>query len=80
MPAVLWQIRTLGHSCKGNCICTKNEYGQADINPGCPVKGHTGEVRSVAFSLDGKNIVSGSFDKLVKIWDVPTGVEVRSLF
>jgi len=40
--------------------------------------GHTGDVRSVAFSPDGTRVVSGSYDNLVKIWNVETGVEVRS--
>jgi WD40 repeat protein len=35
-------------------------------------------VRSVAFSRDGKRIVSGSDDNLVKIWNTETGVEVSS--
>jgi WD40 repeat protein len=26
-------------------------------------------VRSVAFSPDGKTIVSGSYDKTIKVWD-----------
>ena len=40
--------------------------------------GHSGTVWSVTFSLDGTRIVSGSDDKLVKIWDVETGDEVNS--
>jgi WD40 repeat protein len=36
------------------------------------------EVSWVAFSLDGKRIVSGSHDKMVKIWDIETRAEVRS--
>jgi len=40
--------------------------------------GHSGEVYSVAFSPDGKYVVSGSGDKLVKIWDAKTGAEVSS--
>ena len=40
--------------------------------------GHTDMVCSVAFSRDGKLIVSGSGDKLVKIWDTATGAEVSS--
>ena len=40
--------------------------------------GHTGEVHSVAISRDGKRIVSGSEDNLVKIWDAATGAEVSS--
>ena len=30
---------------------------------------HSGWVRSVAFSPDGKTIVSGSDDKTLKVWD-----------
>ena len=36
-------------------------------------------VRSVAYSPDGKHIVSGSVDKKVKVWDSQTGKEVRVL-
>ena len=40
--------------------------------------GHSRLVRSVAFSRDGKRIISGSHDHLVKIWNVETGTEVSS--
>ena len=30
---------------------------------------HSGRVTSVAFSPDGKTIVSGSYDKTIKVWD-----------
>ena len=30
---------------------------------------HSDWVRSVAFSPDGKTIVSGSWDKTIKVWD-----------
>ena len=40
--------------------------------------GHWGSVASVTFSPDGKWILSGSSDELVKIWDVVTGAQVRS--
>ena len=39
--------------------------------------GHSHGVWSVAFSLDSKHIVSGSTDKLVKIWKAETGAEVN---
>jgi WD40 repeat protein len=41
--------------------------------------GHTSSVRSVAFSPDGKHIVSGSHDNMVRVWDVLTGKEVKEL-
>ena len=41
--------------------------------------GHTGRVTSVAFSPDGKRIVSGSRDHTVKVWDVQTGKELLTL-
>ncbi len=37
--------------------------------------GHRMSVRSVAFSPDGKRIVSGSQDNLVKVWDATNGQE-----
>ena len=39
------------------------------------LKGHTRRVYSVAFSPDGQRIVSGSFDKTLKIWDASEEAE-----
>jgi WD40 repeat protein len=33
------------------------------------LKGHTNSVLSVAFSLDGKRLASGSDDHTVKVWE-----------
>ena len=70
------QIRTIGHTCEGECICTRDEDGDLEIDDECPVTGHSGPVYSVAYSPDGKHIVSGSFDNTVKVWDSQTGTEV----
>ncbi len=40
--------------------------------------GHTGPVYSVAWSPDGKRIVSGSGDHTLKVWDAEKGQEVLS--
>ena len=33
----------------------------------------------MAFSPDGRRIVSGSYDKTVKVWDAATGQEMLTL-
>ena len=45
----------------------------------CTLRGHSGDVNSVAYSPDGKHVLSGSDDKTVKIWDAQTGKEVSVL-
>ena len=41
-----------------------------------PLRGHDGEIHSVAFSPDGSKIISGSIDKTIRVWDAGTGVEI----
>src|SRR5205807_4506388 len=42
--------------------------------------GHEGEVTSVAFSPDGRTLVSGSNDQTVRVWDVATRRELTPRF
>ena len=41
-------------------------------------RGHTDWVRSVAFSPDGKRVLTGSDDSTAKLWDAETGQEIRT--
>ncbi len=41
--------------------------------------GHSGRVRSVAFSPDGELLASGSEDSTIKLWDVRTGEQLYTL-
>ncbi len=41
--------------------------------------GHDRDVTSVNFSPDGKTLVSGSNDSTIKLWNVETGKEIRTL-
>jgi WD40 repeat protein len=43
-------------------------------NPvGRPFEGHKGAVYCVVFSPNGKHIVSGSYDRTIRVWDIMTG-------
>ena len=42
------------------------------------LSGHTGRVKSLTFSSDGRSLVSGSNDKTVKLWDMQTGGVVKT--
>ncbi|KDR68088.1 hypothetical protein GALMADRAFT_146577 [Galerina marginata CBS 339.88] len=44
------------------------------------LEGHKHVVQSVAFSPDGRRVVSGSRDKTVRIWDAETGEQVGEPF
>ncbi len=37
------------------------------------LKGHSSSVKAIAFSPDGKQIASGSYDDTIKLWDAITG-------
>lgn len=43
------------------------------------LEGHTDSVTSVAFSPNGKQVVSGSDDETVRLWDAATGALLQTL-
>ena len=52
-----------------------------DINLGVlpNMTGHKDYVRSIAFSPDGKVLVSGSDDLSLRIWEVETSLEIKKI-
>ncbi len=65
LRACQWDLRGWEH----NYLFTKFTRG---VNT---LRGHTHQVRSVAFSPDGSRIVSGSVDNTLKLWDAKSGEE-----
>jgi WD40 repeat protein len=52
----------------------KNLFGEAGV-----YKGHAQQVNCMALSPDGKTLLTGSFDRTARLWDVATGKELRKL-
>jgi WD40 repeat protein len=45
----------------------------------CESSAHSKDVRSVTISPDGKTLVTGSYDRTIKLWNRSTGKEIRTL-
>ncbi len=41
--------------------------------------GHTAKIQGIAFTPDGRQLVSASDDKVIRVWDVAGGVAVRTI-
>ena len=68
-------LKTLDRNVKDNAgIYTKYKYCIKYL-----FKGHNGRVQSVNFRKDGKKIISGGEDKIIKIWDSETFELIKSL-
>ena len=50
-----------------------------DFRQECTLSGHSDNVLSVAYSPEGKHVISGSWDNTVKIWDAHTDEEVSGV-
>ena len=43
------------------------------------IDGHSNSVNSVAFSIDGNQLLSGSRDKTMKLWDRASGALLKTI-
>lgn len=58
-------------------VLTGNEIKRIKADHG-PILPPLAEVRSVAFSPDGKYALSGGYDNILKLWDIPALTEVKT--
>jgi len=65
--------------CQPNLRGWEHRYLSTRIKAKQTLEGHTYVVSSVAFSPDGRRILTGSRDKTAKVWDVATGRELMTL-
>jgi WD40 repeat protein len=71
-------LRLYAEDCKGiPALITEREQTQGGWLK--VFEGHEGRVSSVAFSPDGKTIVSGPYDRTVRMWDAATGMEQHKM-
>ncbi|HRQ36832.1 MAG TPA: protein kinase [Chloroflexota bacterium] len=52
-------------------------YDAHSLEPIQLLAGHTSQVSAVAWSPDGRQVASGSWDGTIRVWDVDTGEQVR---
>ena len=77
--AVVLAVVAIGHP-----LCGRGATALADEDPPKPILmldagGHSGNVRKLCFTPDGKELISVSGDKTIRFWDVQTGELLRVL-
>jgi WD40 repeat protein len=78
------EARGLAFGAEGGLLAAAYEDGAIRLahpakgfSPGPLLRRHTGQVWSVAFSPDGRSLVSGGWDGRVVLWDVEAGTRRR---
>jgi WD40 repeat protein len=79
LPALAAKPRSIAVSPDGAWFAVGEESGMIELfaasgeGPAKSFSGHTGPVLALAFSADGKQILSGSSDKSLRVWNVAEG-------
>jgi serine/threonine protein kinase len=68
----------IGSTVTGSSAGESSVLAQAARHECRRLDGHTDWVKTVAFTPDGRYLLSGSWDQTVRLWEVASGKEVRS--
>src|SRR5262249_17296788 len=75
LPDLVRELRVADYVASGaNGLISATTTGEVQ-----PFTGHTGLVLTIAVSPDGRQALSGSADKTLRLWDLATGRELRRL-
>ncbi|RPD64431.1 WD40 repeat-like protein [Lentinus tigrinus ALCF2SS1-7] len=55
-----------------------SSYTTAKLTPARTLRGHTRAVTSTGIISRGRNVLSGAKDGTVRLWDIPSGAQIRS--
>lgn len=81
-------VRALAYSADGKLLAAAGgvpgrkgevKVWRADGTLATTISGHSDCIYGLAISPDGKTIATSSYDKLIKLWSVETGQELRTL-
>jgi WD40 repeat protein len=70
------RLLAVGHSTGEIEVWTLDSFSGTSANPIKTLSRHEGPVAAVGFSPDGTTLVSGGYDRNVKVWDLATGEEL----
>jgi WD40 repeat protein/serine/threonine protein kinase len=87
LPQVHGETHHMAFSPDGRRLAVASAWGQIeipvwDVDSGTQhvvLEGHTGFIRSIRFSLDGRRLLTSSTDGSVRLWDANSGRELLQL-
>jgi WD40 repeat protein len=60
-------------------FCIWDDLAPGKLKPGQQIAAHADLIHDVTFGPDGKLLATCSYDRLIKLWDVESGKEIRTL-